>query len=164
MAMLLALFSCSGESLPGLPGKADAERVPLRVAGASAGAGIGVQQTRAGGRTELTAGSIGLFMQEDAAGGYGALTNLCFTYGSPFWQAGEQILLGAQNAHTGGMLPLCARKGEPRGGAQPALRYRRGLPLRQFPGKQGRVRRHAGPRARLFAPRVQLQGRHRLCR
>ena len=45
MAMLLALFSCSGESLPGLPGKADAERVPLRVAGASAGAGIGVQQT-----------------------------------------------------------------------------------------------------------------------
>lgn len=112
MALLLVLFSCSGESLPALPGKADAERVPLQLAGASAGAGIGVQ-TRAGDRTELTGGSIGMFMQADASGGYPALTNLRFTYGTPFWQADERVLLGAQNATLAACYPYEAGRVNP---------------------------------------------------
>lgn len=93
MALLLALFSCSGDGMPKRPGDTEGERVPLRVAGATAGSGIGVQ-TRADSRTTLTSGSIGMFLKEDATNGYAALTNLRFTYGTPFWQTDEHILLG----------------------------------------------------------------------
>lgn len=113
MALLLVLCSCSGESLPELPGKADGQWMPLRVAGASAGIGVGVQ-TRTGGRTELTTGSrIGMFMKEDTGGGYGALTNRCFTYGTPFWQADEQILLGEQDATLAACYPYVAGRVNP---------------------------------------------------
>lgn len=95
--LFLALFSCSDNRLSELPGTAGGEQVPLRVAGASTGTGISVQ-TRAAGRTELTAGSIGIFRKADTGSGYTALTNMRFTYATPFWQTDEQILLGTQDA------------------------------------------------------------------
>ena len=99
IALLLpALFSCSDNSLQEAPGQTDAERAPLQVAGASTGTGIGVQTRSGDGRTELTSGSIGMFLKEDGASGYAALNNLRFTYATPFWQADEQILLGTQAA------------------------------------------------------------------
>lgn len=99
MALLLlpALFSCSDNTLPESPGTVNTERIPLQVAGASTGTGIGVQ-TRTEGRTELTSGSIGMFMKADAPNGYTALDNQRFTYATPFWQADEQILLGTPAA------------------------------------------------------------------
>lgn len=114
MALLLlpALFSCSDNTLPESSGKADMEQVPLQVAGASTGTGIGVQ-TRAGGRTELTSGSIGMFMKADAAAGYTALDNQCFTYAAPFWQADEQILLGTPTATLAACYPYAPGRVNP---------------------------------------------------
>lgn len=112
MALLLALFSCSDDGMPGRPGDTEGERVPLRVAGATAGNGIGVQ-TRADSRTTLTSGSMGMFLKEDVANGYAALNNLRFDYGTPFWQTGEQILLGEQNAKLAAYYPYSAGKVNP---------------------------------------------------
>lgn len=114
MALLFVLSACSDDGLPGLPGKTDGNQVPLRVAGATAGNGIGVQ-TRAdeGVRTELTSGSIGIFLKEDAANGYDALTNLRFTYSTPFWHTDEQILLGDVPAALAAYYPYKAGKVNP---------------------------------------------------
>lgn len=112
MALLLVLSACSNDGLPGLPGKTDDMQVPLRVAGATAGNGIGVQ-TRADSRTELTSGSIGMFLKEDAAHGYAALTNLRFTYGTPFWHTDEQILLGDVPAALAAYYPYNAGRVNP---------------------------------------------------
>ena len=99
-ALLLLLASCSDDGLPASGGGTDAAQaqVPLRVAGASTGTGIGVQTRIAADRTELTSGSIGMFRKADAPNGYTALGNQCFTYATPFWQTGEQIMLGTPNA------------------------------------------------------------------
>lgn len=118
MALLLALSACSDDGLSDLsrlPVKADAERVPLRVAGATAGSGIGIQ-TRADAddtRQVLKSGSIGIFLQEDAANGYAALTNLKFSYDTPFWQTDEQILLGEQNATLAAYYPYSVGRVNP---------------------------------------------------
>lgn len=112
MALLLVLSACSDEGCPGLPGKADDMQVPLRVAGATAGNGIGVQ-TRADSRTELTSGSIGMFLKEDTANGYAALTNLRLTYGTPFWQTDEQILLSDALAVLAAYYPYNASRVNP---------------------------------------------------
>lgn len=98
IALLLILFSCSGgDGLPTLSGKQEGERIPLRVAGASTGIGIGVE-SRADDRVELKSGSIGIFLQKNVVNGYDAFTNLEFIYDTPFWYTAEQILLGEQNA------------------------------------------------------------------
>lgn len=112
MALLLALFSCSGDGMPVRPGDTEGERVPLRVAGATAGSGIGVQ-TRADSRTTLTSGSIGMFLKEDAANGYAALNNLRFDYGTPFWQTDEHILLGDAPAALAAYYPYAAGRVNP---------------------------------------------------
>lgn len=108
IALLLVLSACSDDGQPGLSGKGDAPQAPLRVSGATAGNGIGIQTRADGDRTELTAGSIGMFLKEDAVNGYDALTNLKFTYGTPFWQAGEQILLGGVPAILAAYYPYSA--------------------------------------------------------
>ena len=119
MVWLFVLFSCSGDEVSTLPHKQEVERIPLRVAGASTGIGIGMQ-SRTQGRTELTSGSIGIFLKKDAVNSYDALTNIKFTYGTPFWHTDEQILLGEQDAtlaayypyHDGRVNPvlLCSRQ------------------------------------------------------
>lgn len=117
MALLLALSACSGDGLPGLPElpvKPDAERVPLRVASATAGNGIGIQtRADADARQELISGSIGIFLKEDAANGYAALTNQKFSYGTPFWQTDAQILLGEQNATLAAYYPYSVGRVNP---------------------------------------------------
>lgn len=113
MALLLALFSCSDDGMPRHSGDTEGQRVPLRVAGATAGNGIGVQTRAAGDRDTLTAGSIGIFLKEDAANGYSALTNLRFDYATPFWQTDEQILLGEPNATLAAYYPYRAGKVNP---------------------------------------------------
>lgn len=114
MVLLLALFSCSDDRLPRHPGDTDGEQVPLRVASATAGNGLGVQTRAAGDRDTLQAGSsIGLFLKEDAANGYSALGNLRFDYATPFWETGEQILLGEQNATLAAYYPYSAGKVNP---------------------------------------------------
>lgn len=112
MALLLALSSCSADGIPRQGGDTQGERVPLRVSGATAGNGIGVQ-TRAASRDTLTSGSIGIFLKEDAANGYDALTNLQFTYDTPFWQTAEQILLGDAPAALAAYYPYAAGKVNP---------------------------------------------------
>lgn len=112
MALLLSLLSCSeAGSIPN-PDGSDEKRVPLRVAGASSGSGIGVQ-TRAGDRKTLTAGSIGVFLKEDAAGGYSSINNRLFTYGTPFWESESQILLGAPVATLAAYHPYAPGKSNP---------------------------------------------------
>lgn len=112
MALLLGLSSCSDDGIPRQENDTQGERVPLRVSGATAGNGVGVQ-TRADSRTTLTSGSIGIFLKEDAANGYDALTNLLFTYDTPFWQTGEQILLGDAPAALAAYYPYAAGKVNP---------------------------------------------------
>lgn len=115
MALLLVLSACSGDGVPGLPDKTDDNRVPLRVSGATAGNGGLDIQTRADAtRKELTTGSsIGIFLKEDAANGYSALNNLLFTYGTPFWQTEEQILLGDAPAELAAYYPYSAGRVNP---------------------------------------------------
>lgn len=112
MTLLLVLSSCSDDGISRQGGDTQGERVPLRVSGATAGNGISVQ-TRADSRKTLTSGSIGIFLKEDAANGYDALTNLLFTYDTPFWQTGEQILLGDAPAALAAYYPYAAGKVNP---------------------------------------------------
>lgn len=112
MALLSTLFSCSqAEDIPSAGG-AGAERVALRVAGAS-GAGGGVVLTRADDRATLVEGSIGVFLKADAGGGYDAVNNLLFTYGTPFWQSEGQILLGSSMATLAAYYPYASEKSNP---------------------------------------------------
>lgn len=113
MALLLALFSCSDDGMPRHSGDTEGQRVPLRVAGATAGNGIGVQTRAAADRDTLRTGSIGIFLKEDAANGYSALTNLRFDYATPFWQTDEQILLGEKNATLAAYYPYAAGRVNP---------------------------------------------------
>ncbi|MEB3373944.1 hypothetical protein SFC43_13855 [Bacteroides sp. CR5/BHMF/2] len=46
-----------------------------------------------------------MFLKEDAANGYAALSNLKFSYATPFWQTDEQILLGEQPAELAAYYP-----------------------------------------------------------
>lgn len=108
MALLLVLSACSDDGLPTRPGTQGGERVPLRIAGATSGNGIGIQTRGGDERTELTSGSIGMFLKEDAANGYAALSNLKFSYATPFWQTDEQILLGEQPAELAAYYPYSA--------------------------------------------------------
>lgn len=116
MALLLALSACSGDGLPGLPElpvKPDAERVPLRVASATAGNGIGIQtRADADARQELTS-VAGIFLKEDASNGYAALANQKFSYATPFWQTDAQILLGEQNATLAAYYPYSVGRVNP---------------------------------------------------
>ena len=112
-ALFLVLASCCGGDGPALPGTVEGEWMPLRVAGASTGAGIAVQTRDGGNRTELTSGSIGMFLKEDGASGYTALANLRFTYATPYWQADEQILLGGQTATLAACYPYAAGRVNP---------------------------------------------------
>lgn len=114
LASLLALHACSAgdngwpaEVIPHPPAE---ERVPLRIASATTGNGIGVQ-TRA--NTVLTAGSIGLFQKEDATRGYEAIDNQKFTYHTPFWQTDHQILLGSSLAVIAAYYPYDAETVNP---------------------------------------------------
>lgn len=115
VALLLVLSACSDNGVPGLPDKADGNRVPLRVSGATAGnGGLGIETRADASRKELTAGSsIGMFLKEDAVNGYSALTNLPFTYGTPFWQTEEQILLGDAPAELAAYYPYHAGRVNP---------------------------------------------------
>lgn len=113
MALLLALFSCSDDGMPRHSGGKGGEQVPLRVASATAGNGIGIETRAAGVRDTLNAGSIGIFLKEDVANGYKALTNLRFDYATPFWQTDEQILLGEPNATLAAYYPYSAGKVNP---------------------------------------------------
>lgn len=113
LASLLALHACSasddGLPEPPVPNPPLEERVPLRIASAAIGNGIGVQ-TRA--NTALTAGSIGLFQKEDAAG-YEAIDNQLFTCAAPFWQTDNQILLGSSPAVIAAYYPYAAGTANP---------------------------------------------------
>lgn len=114
LVSLLALHACSagGYILPeGLtPHPPAEERVPLRIASAAIGNGIGVQ-TRA--TTVLASGSIGLFQKEDAANGYEAIDNQEFTCDAPFWQTDNQLLLGAAPAVIAAYYPYAAETANP---------------------------------------------------
>lgn len=115
LASLLALHACSvagDDGLPEIPtpNPPAEERVPLRIASAAIGNGIGVQ-TRA--NPALTAGSIGLFRKEDATSDYEAIDNQQFTYAAPFWQTDHQILLGSSPAVIAAYYPYAAGTANP---------------------------------------------------
>lgn len=114
LASLLALHACSAsdDGLPEIPtpNPPAEERVPLRIASAAIGNGIGVQ-TRA--NPAITTGSIGLFRKEDAANGYEAIDNQQFTYAAPFWQTDNQILLGYSPAVIAAYYPYTAGTANP---------------------------------------------------
>lgn len=115
LASLLALYACSvagDDGLPEIPtpNPPAEERVPLRIASAAIGNGIGVQ-TRA--NPALTAGSIGLFRKEDATSDYEAIDNQQFTYAAPFWQTDHQILLGSSPAVIAAYYPYAAGAANP---------------------------------------------------
>lgn len=114
LASLLALHACSAgdDGLPEIPtpNPPAEERVPLRIASAAIGNGIGVQ-TRA--NPALTAGSIGLFQKEDATNNYEAIDNQQFTYAAPFWQTDNQILLGSSPAVIAAYYPYAAGRANP---------------------------------------------------
>lgn len=114
LASLLALHACSAsdDGLPEIPipNPPAEERVPLRIASAAIGNGIGVQ-TRA--NPALTAGDIGLFQKEDVANVYEAIDNQRFTYAAPFWQTDNQILLGSSPAVIAAYYPYTAGTANP---------------------------------------------------
>ena len=111
LTLLSALCSCtSDEKLPDSCVYPEELRMPLRIAGAAVGSGLEIQ-TRA--TTELTSGSIGLFLKEDAGSGYEALNNLKYTYATPFWQTDEQILLGNSNAVLAAYYPYTSETTNP---------------------------------------------------
>lgn len=108
--------SCSGDRLPGSdePASEVAGRpVPLQVAGATTGNGLGVETRADAGRTELTWGRIGIFLKADAANGYEAVTNQAFNYGVPFWSTEPQILLGNAEASLAAYYPYGEEKTAP---------------------------------------------------
>lgn len=112
IALLLVLSSCVDDGLPAPPDNTDTAQVPLRVAGASTGMGVGVH-TRSENRTTLTGGSIGIFRKADVPAGYTALGNLLFTYDTPFWKTDEQILLGDPVATMAAYYPYAAGQVNP---------------------------------------------------
>lgn len=110
--LLLLLFSCSDNSLPESPDRVNTEQAPLQVTSASTGTGIAVQ-TRTEPRMVLTSGNIGMFRKADITNGYTAITNLRFTYSTPYWQPDEQILLGTQSALLAAYYPYADGKVNP---------------------------------------------------
>lgn len=107
MVLLFLLSSCSDEIRVVIP-KPDGKWVPLQVASATAGV-----QSRADDRTVLNSGRIGVFLKEDAVNRYGAITNLEFTYATPFWQTNKQILLGDQLATLAAYYPYSGSQVNP---------------------------------------------------
>ncbi|MCD8184187.1 MAG: fimbrillin family protein [Bacteroides sp.] len=116
MSLGLFLTACfdNGTMHPALG--TDEEWVPLRIAGATTGSGIGIEtQTRVNTGTGVLDGTdkIGIYRKESTADSYTAITNRKFTHSTAGWDTDEQLLLNAKPATLVAYYPYSASGAAP---------------------------------------------------